>query len=69
MFHYLTLVCVHSFGRKDGGPYYPQGPFCHTYTLAGAHIHAHSLIKTSTLSICFSVFSLADSVPKAHLQG
>ena len=38
MFHYSTLVCVHSFGRKDGGPYYPQGPFCHKYTLAGAHI-------------------------------
>ena len=36
MFHYSTSVCVHSFGRKDGGS------FCHTYTLAGAHIHAHS---------------------------
>ena len=68
MFHYSTLVCVHSFGRKDGGPYYPQGPFCHTYTLAGAHIHAHSHKNKYTLNL-FSVFSLADSVPKVHLQG
>ena len=30
MFHYSTLFCVHSFGRKDVGPYYPQGPFCPT---------------------------------------
>ena len=42
----------------------------HVHTLAGAHIHAHSLIKARryTLSL-FSVFSMADSVPKVHLQG
>ena len=45
MFHYSTLVCVHSFGRKDGGPYYPQGPFCPRlpYMLYGAQARDHSI--------------------------
>ena len=25
MFHYSTLVCVHSFGRKDGGGRFAPG--------------------------------------------
>ena len=43
----------------------------HVHTLAGAHIHAHALSlshkSTYTLNLV-SVFSMADSVPKVHLQ-
>ena len=63
MFHYSTLVCVHSFGRKDGGwAVLPPGAVLpHVHTCGRAHSRALSHKNKYTLNL-FSVFSLADSV-------
>ena len=50
MFHYSTLVCVHSFGRKDGGP------FCHTYTLAGGRAHSRALSHKNKYTLNFFLY-------------